>query len=184
MRGSLGSAKKIRISHPPAGSQSTYTRAMGLTGLVFGGLVLASVAAPSPTDAKSTLTEEARRTIVRTLEGLEEQWIGVYVTHDLSFLERIIAPDFVATLSDGAMRGKREHIAAYPADFEAFASVVASEVKVHVYAPALVVATGLYEARLRHPEGQEPSGRYRFTDVWVLRAGAWQCVATHETHVP
>ena len=90
----------------------------------------------------------------------------------------------MATLSDGAMRAKREHIAAYPADFEAFASVVASEVKVHVYTAELAVATGLYNAQLRHPEGKEPSGRYRFTDVWVLRAGAWQCVATQETHVP
>ena len=59
-----------------------------------------------------------------TLLALEKEWIGIYVTHDLSFLERILAPDFVATLSDGAVRGKREHIAAYPADFEAFASVV------------------------------------------------------------
>lgn len=157
---------------------------MRFAGFVLAGALVASVAAPSPIGAESGLTEDARRAIVRTVEGLEEQWIGVYVTHDLSFLDRIIAPDFVATLSDGVMRGKREHIAAYPADFVAFASVVASEVKVHVYAPALVVATGLYEARLRHPEGQEPSGRYRFTDVWVLRAGAWQCVATQETHVP
>ena len=157
---------------------------MRLTGLVFAGVVLASVAAPSATGATSTLTEEARRAIVPTLLGLEEQWIGVYVTHDLSFLERIIAPDFVATLADGAMRGKREHIAAYPADFEVFASVVASEVKAHVYTPELAAVTGLYTAQLRHPEGKEASGRYRFTDVWVLRAGAWQCVATQETHVP
>ena len=156
---------------------------MGFTGLLLAGSLVASMVPPSP-KAESILTEEARSAVMRTLERLEEQWIAVYVTHDLSFLERIIAPDFVATLSDGVMRGKREHIAAYPADFEAFASVVASEVKVHVYAPALAVATGLYEARLRRPEGQEPTGRYRFTDVWVLRAGAWQCVATQETHVP
>ena len=113
---------------------------------------------------------------MRTLEGLEEQWIGVYVTHDLSFLDRIIAPDFVATLADGAMRGKREHIAAYPADFEAFASVVASETKVRVFTRELAVVTGLYTALLRHPEGKEPGGRFRYTDVWVMRVGAWQCV--------
>ena len=157
---------------------------MCLAVVVGAGVVLASVAASSPQGARSTLTEDARRTIVRTLESLEEQWIGVYVNHDLSFLERIIALDFVATLSDGAMRGKREHIAAYPADFLNFASVVASEVKVHVFTPELAVATGLYEAKLRRPEGKEASGRYRFTDVWVLREGAWQCVATQETHVP
>ena len=99
-------------------------------------------------------------------------------------LERILAPDFVATLADGAIRGKREHIAAYPADFEAFASVVASETKVRVFSPELAVVTGLYTATFRHPAGKEASGRYRYTDVWMLRAGAWQCVATQETQVP
>jgi ketosteroid isomerase-like protein len=184
MRGSLGSAKTIRISHPPAGSQSSYTRAMRLTRLALAGAVVALPAAPAANGGERPLPEEERRAIVRTLESLEEQWIGVYVTHDLSVLERILAPDFVATLSDGEMRGKREHIAAYPADFEAFASVVATETKVRVYTPDVAVVTGLYTAQVRRPEGKEPSGRYRFTDVWALRAGAWQCVATQETRVP
>ena len=157
---------------------------MRLPGLVAAALSLTCGTTSVVTEAEGTVSEPVRREIVRTLRGLEERWIGVYVTHDLSLLERIIALDFVATLADGAMRGKREHIAAYPADFEAFASVVASEVKAHVYTPELAVVTGPYTARLRHPEGKEPSGRYRFTDVWVLRGGAWQCVATQETHVP
>jgi ketosteroid isomerase-like protein len=146
--------------------------------LVGPGLARAAGAAESP------LTEAARHDIARSLERLEEQWIGIYVTHDLSVLERILAPDFVATLADGAIRDKREHIAAYPADFEAFASVVASETKVRVFSPALAVVTGLYTATFRHPAGKEASGRYRYTDVWTLRAGAWQCVATQETQVP
>lgn len=183
MRGSLGSAKTIRISHPPVGSQSSYTRAMRLASFLLAGLTLVA-AAPSSTVAEDLLTEDGRQAIARTLLALEKEWIGIYVTHDLSFLERILAPDFVATLADGAMRGKREHIAAYPADFEALASVVASETKARVYTRDLAVVTGLYAAQLRHPGGKEPSGRYRFTDVWVLRDGAWRCVATQETRVP
>jgi uncharacterized protein DUF4440 len=184
MRGSLGSAKTIRISHPPPLSQSPILAAMRLAWLLLAFLAFAPAAPPGAKGADDPLNEEVRHTIVRALEGLEAQWIGVYVTHDLSFLERIIAPDFVATLAGGAMRGKREHIAAYPADFEAFASVVASETKVRVFTRELAVVTGLYTARLRHPEGKEPSGRFRYTDVWVMRAGAWQCVATQETQVP
>ncbi|HVQ31585.1 MAG TPA: nuclear transport factor 2 family protein [Vicinamibacteria bacterium] len=157
---------------------------MRLTPLALALILLGPGLARAAGAAESPLGEEARRTITRSLALLEEQWIGVYLTHDLSFLERILAPDFVATLSDGAMRGKREHIAAYPADFEAFASVVASETQVRVYTPELAVVTGLYTVLFRHPEGQGEGGRYRFTDVWVLRAGAWQCVATQETRVP
>lgn len=73
---------------------------------------------------------------------------------------------FVATLSDGAMRGKRAHIAAYPADFETYAEVVAGDLKVHVYTRDVAVATGLYTATLRHPEGSEKSQQFRFTDTW------------------
>ena len=64
------------------------------------------------------------------------------------------------------------------------ASVVANETKVRVFSAELAVVTGLYTATFRHPVGKESSGRYRYTDVWVLRAGSWQCVATQETQVP
>ena len=133
--------------------------------------------------ADATLPESARREIVRTLEGLEREWFRVYETHDLSALQRLIANDFVATLADGAMRDKREHIAAYPADFEALSRVESNEVRVRVYTRELAVVTGLYIATLRGKQGPEAVTRYRYTDTWLLRRGAWQCVATHENRV-
>lgn len=139
--------------------------------------------APQPAAAAGSVSEPGRLDITRTLSDLEERWIQVYSNHDLSLLQRIIADDFVATLADGAMRGKQEHIAAYPADFATYASVANSEVQVHVYARDAAVVTGLYTATLRDPGGAEPSQRYRWTDTWLLRKGSWQCVATHETRV-
>ena len=129
--------------------------------------------------------EPAEREIVRTLSDLEERWIQVYANHDLSLLRRIIADDFVATLADGAMRGKQEHIAAYPDDFATYSAVENSDVQVHVYSREAAVVTGLYTAKLRAPApaGAEPAQRYRWTDMWLLRKGSWQCVATHETRV-
>jgi ketosteroid isomerase-like protein len=151
--------------------------------LVLNGVV-AGMLAVAPALSEGAITDAARAEIVQTLTALEKQWIDVYVNHELSVLERLIADDFVATLSDGAVRGKREHIAAYPADFALYAAVVNSDVKVHVFAPNVAVATGFYAATLRKPEGAEPPGRYRWTDTWVLRKGVWQCVATQEARVP
>lgn len=117
---------------------------------------------------------------VRELLELEARWIGVYSTHDLAFLERIIAADFVATLADGSMRGKAEHIAAYPADFDTYSSVTSSDVKVRLYGADVAVATGLYTATLR-ASGERR--RYRFTDTWLRRDGSWRCIATHENQM-
>jgi ketosteroid isomerase-like protein len=137
-----------------------------------------------PTKAPGALDESARRDIERTLLDLEDQWIKVYETHDLKVLHRVIADDFVATLSDGAMRGKAEHIAAYAADFGTWSAVANSDLRVHVYGPEIAVVTGLYTARLREAKGSEPTERYRYTDTWVRRGDTWLCVATQETRVP
>ena len=132
---------------------------------------------------EAAVPEPMRREVVRILSDLEERWIQVYSNRDLSLLQRIIADDFVATLADGAMRGKQEHIAAYPGDFATYATVANSDVQVHVYSREAAVVTGLYTAKLRAPPGAEPSQQYRWTDTWLLRKGSWQCVATHETRV-
>lgn len=145
------------------------------------GWLVVSVLALASSPAPSEVSEPLRREIVRTLEGLEREWFQVYETHDLSALQQLIADDFVATLADGAMRDKREHIAAYPADFEALASVTNSELRVRVFAPDVAVATGLYTAMRK--KGPAAVTRYRYTDTWLLRQGAWQCVATHENRV-
>ena len=134
--------------------------------------------------AAADLSPAERHEIVRTLEGKERQWFQVYESHDLSALPLLIADDFVATLSDGAMRGKGEHIAAYPADFEAFSSVTNSDLVVRVFARDLAVVTGLYAATRRGRQGPAAVSRYRYTDTWLRREGSWQCVATHESALP
>ncbi len=139
--------------------------------------LLALVAAPLG------LPEATRSEIVRTLEGLEKEWFRVYETRDLGPLEDLIADDFVATLSDGAMRGKRAHIAAYPADFEILAAVTSDELRVSVHSRDAAVVTGLYTATLRGAPGPGTTTRYRYTDTWLRRDGRWQCVATHESRL-
>ncbi|HET7294915.1 MAG TPA: nuclear transport factor 2 family protein [Vicinamibacteria bacterium] len=133
--------------------------------------------------APAAVPEEARREIVRTLEGLEREWFKVYETHDLAPLEGLMADDFVATLADGAVRGKREHIAAYRADFEAIERVENSDMRVRVHTADLAVVTGLYTATLRDRSAADAVSRYRYTDTWLRRGGRWQCVATHESRL-
>lgn len=123
------------------------------------------------------------RDVLRTLTELEELWIQVYKSHDLSLLERILADDFVATLADGAIRDKRQQIAAYPDDFATYSDVTSSEVVVHVFSPDAAVVTGAYAATLRGTGAAPATQHYRWTDTWLQREGSWQCVARHETRI-
>jgi hypothetical protein len=148
---------------------------------ILGSVAVSLLALTSATP--SDVSEGTRREIVRTLEGLEREWFQVYETHDLSVLQRLIADDFVATLADGAMREKRQHIAVYPADFASFAPVTNSELRVRVLTRDVAVATGLYTATLRGKQGPAAVTRYRYTDTWLLWQGSWQCVATHENRL-
>lgn len=140
-------------------------------------LLACVIAVASP----GSVPDAERKAIESAVEALERDWFSVYESHDLAVLERLIADDFVATLADGAMRGKREHIAAYPADFAALASVANAELEVRVFTRELAVATGLYTATPR--EAGATPGRFRYTDTWLRRGGRWQCVATHENRI-
>lgn len=147
--------------------------------LIVAGLqALAPAAAATPADG--TVPKAVRLEIVRSLEALEAEWFRVYDTHDLAPLQRLIADDFVATLADGAMRDKTQHIAAYRADFETLDRVESNELRVRVYTRELAVATGSYSASLR---GTPAATKYRYTDTWLKRNGTWQCVATHESRI-
>ena len=149
--------------------------------MLFAALALAAILPAA--SAEAPLSEPARSAIATTLRGLEAEWIAVYASHDLGVLDRLIAPDFVGTLSDGSMRGKQAHIDTYTSDFATLAQVTTDDVVVHVYGPDAAVVTGRYTARLKEPAGAVP-GRFRYTDTWLRRDGRWQCVATHENAEP
>jgi ketosteroid isomerase-like protein len=144
---------------------------------------LAIVLTLAPAPARDEVPEPLRVAIADTLRSLELQWIGVYASHDLAPLEHLIADDFVGTLADGSMRGKRAHIQSYRDDFAALASVTSGEVEIHVFQADVAVVTGLYTATLRDPQAATP-GRFRWTDTWLKRDGRWQCIATHENQLP
>jgi len=54
-----------------------------------------------------------------------------------------------------------------------------SELKVHVYGDT-AVAAGTSTVKGTY-KGQDISGKYRFTDVWVKRNGKWHAVASQST---
>jgi ketosteroid isomerase-like protein len=121
-------------------------------------------------------------TAEQELIGLERAWGAAYLRRDTDALQRVLADDFTSTDALGTVSDKARYIMASvkaPATFSLASEFELDDVKVRVYADVAVV-TGRATDK-GWDRGPNPSGRYRFTDVFVRRQGRWQAVASQGT---
>lgn len=111
---------------------------------------------------------------------LNRQWMQAYVEHDTAFLERYLSDDYVSTFPDGRVLDKRGEIASLKSGGVAITDMRPREMNVRIYGEVAVI-TGQSTIRAT-VDGQETSGEFRFTDVWVKQNG-WQAVASQVTRI-
>jgi len=119
--------------------------------------------------------------IERQLLELENAWAQVDVTNDRSIFDRIIAPDFVSTNSDGEVRNRREWLANW--DYEVVIRATNTDMRVQVYSDSLAVVTGVDRTVKLDKDKKEIVHEDRFTDTWLNRNGQWQVIAAHVTRI-
>jgi len=113
------------------------------------------------------------------LIDLERHWNNAFYQKDLKFIENILADEFVATYDDGS-RGDKAKELALTAEFnQQVESAVQEDFTVKVYRDTALVWFTLRVVGIR--QGQPATVTFRYTDVWVMREGRWQCVSTHST---
>ena len=111
---------------------------------------------------------------------LEHNWDAAFHRHDQAFIDRILADEFVATYDNG-VRGDRTLELKLALIDENVESSTMDEFIIKEYGNTAVVWFTLH---LVGPvNGQRVQNDYRFTDVFVLRDGRWQCVSTQSTKV-
>ena len=111
---------------------------------------------------------------------LEHNWDAAFHRHDQAFIDRILAQEFVATYDNG-VRGDRDLELKLALIDENVESSTMDEFIIKEYGNTAVVWFTLH---LVGPvNGQRVQNDYRFTDVFVLRDGRWQCVSTQSTKV-
>ena len=111
---------------------------------------------------------------------LEHNWDAAFHRHDQAFIDRILADEFVATYDNG-VRGDRDLELKLALIDENVESSTMDEFIIKEYGNTAVVWFTLH---LVGPvNGQRVQNDYRFTDVFVLRDGRWQCVSTQSTKV-
>jgi ketosteroid isomerase-like protein len=116
-----------------------------------------------------------------TLIKLEQGWNDAFYRKDLAFIENLLADEFVATYDDGS-RGDKAKELALARDFnQQVESAVQDDFIVKVFRDTAVVWFTLRVVGIR--QGQRAELTLRYTDVWIIRDGRWQCVSTHSTRV-
>ena len=117
----------------------------------------------------------------QALLQLERDWEQANAKNDTAALERILAPEFVSTDSDGRLSTRAESFARRKSGAVTFTTFTQDDYQVHVLGDAAIV-TGRMTIRGSR-DSKDWSGQERFTDVFVRRNGRWQAVASHASRV-
>jgi len=117
----------------------------------------------------------------QVLIQLEKDWDAAFRAKDIPFLENILADEFVATYGDGSLGNKAKEIELAKEFNKQVDSSVQDEFSVKIYGDKAVV---WFRQTLTGPsKGKQLEVIYRYVDVFVLRAGRWQCVSSQSTRV-
>jgi ketosteroid isomerase-like protein len=115
------------------------------------------------------------------LIALERGWNEAFYKKDVAFIEKLLAEEFVATYDDGRMGDKATELALVEAFDQNVESAVPGDFSVRVYRDTAVVWFTLRLVGIK--DGQRSEMALRYTDVWVVRDGRWQCVSSQSTRV-
>ena len=150
-------------------------------------LLVIAIACASTARGQSpvSVTPSQEAAIEAGIKDLSAQWSIAYLKNDTSILERIWAPEFVYVEPSGHRFTKAEGIAALAQGGEQHTASEASSIDVRVYGGGTVaVDIGDYREAGRGRDGKPFERKSRFTNVWVLRNGTWQCVSGHASLIP
>jgi ketosteroid isomerase-like protein len=114
------------------------------------------------------------------LKKIEQDWATAYVKRDKTFVERITSADFAFIGPDGSMVNKEEYVKSMDGD-TVFSAFKVDELKVRIYGDAAVVL-GIASITAT-AQGENESGRYSFTDIFVKQKGEWKAVSGQITAV-
>jgi ketosteroid isomerase-like protein len=118
---------------------------------------------------------------VKELSRLEAVWNEAHLRGDAIALNNLWDNDLFVTVPDMPVMNKEESLAIWKSGKMKFDIYRTSDVRIRVYGDSAVV-TGQLE-RIRDSTSQKFEDDWRFTKVYVRRAGRWQVVAWHGSHV-
>jgi ketosteroid isomerase-like protein len=122
-----------------------------------------------------------RKSDEQQIRKIEQDWIDAIVKRDGTFLTKLEADDFTFTDPDGRVLDKAGDIKDTTSGETVFDEVKIDSLKVRFYGDTAIV-NGVGTAKA-HDQGEDLSGKYSWTDVYVKQKGEWKAVAAHVTQV-
>ena len=123
--------------------------------------------------------DPAAQTTIREIVDMERQAREASLHRDPDFSQRTLADDYVAITPLGQVTTKQDTVSARKSGQLRYDSIDVSDMVVRLYGDTAVV-TARAEVK-GHQLGEDFSGPYRYTRVWVRRAGHWQAVSYQAT---
>lgn len=124
--------------------------------------------------------DPAGASVEQQLTKMENDWAGSYVKRDPSFAEKNTTDDFMFVGPDGNIVNKADYVKAITGD-TTFTSFKINSLKVRTYGDsAVVIGTATITAKTK---GEDESGDYSFTDVFVKQKGEWKAASGQATQV-
>jgi ketosteroid isomerase-like protein len=116
---------------------------------------------------------------IREILDMERQAREASLRRDADFSQRTLAEDYVAITPLGQVTTKRDTLSARRSGQLRYDTIDVSDMVVRVYGDMAVVTA---RADVKgHQLGEDFSGPYRYTRVWVRRTGHWQAVSYQAT---
>ncbi len=141
-------------------------------------LLVAILSTTLPAAAQTPRRAQSDQDVLMTLE---RDWDAAFHRKDVKFIETVLAEEFIATYAEGqrADRAKELQLAA---EFNQQIDMsVLDEFNIKIYGNTAVV---MFTQKVTGPsKGQPLTLTFRYIDVFVMRDGRWQCVASQSTRV-
>ena len=118
----------------------------------------------------------------KALLKIEEDLLAGILKSDWALFDRYMAPGFVFVGPDGSMQDKAQWMADAKSGALKIESSKNEDMKVRVYGDTAVVTYRSIDKGTF--KGMDISGQYRWTDVFIKRAGKWQIVSTQGSPIP
>ena len=142
-------------------------------------LALPSFGAQRSTARPRPSLDTGEQSAIREIVDMERQAREASLQRDPDFSQRTLAEDYVAITPLGQVTTKQDTVSARKSRQLRYDSIDVSDMVVRLYGDTAIVTA---RADVKgHQLGEDFSGPYRYTRVWVRRSGHWQAVSYQAT---